>query len=148
MVNKLPPEVNLSLWYFVDKFQGYYKHGLENTKDYRYLSVSHIVLMIVLCVVYACTLNRNYYITASFMVMLAAVMYSFIQPFKQAFSHYSKITTAFFVLLGLQYSLFVVWSRLLVNFNSCILYSVIFIYSISLNLRCGREWSVRNEGLV
>jgi len=158
-VNRLPLGVSISLRYFVDKFQGYYKDGLENTKDYRYLSVTHIVLLIVLCVVYACTLNRSYYIMASFVLMLAGVIYVLIQPFKTAFSHYSKITAAFFVLLGLQYSLLA--ASLSFELNNVnikkvsfgVIFSLalipafyvgfIFLYHVSLNFHCGRKYTTR-----
>ena len=158
-LSKLPQSVNISLHYFIDKFQGYYKNGLNGTRDYRYFSVSHILLMILLYVVYACTLTRDYYSVASGLLMLAGVVYLFVQPYKTAFSHYSKVTSVFFVLLGLQYSFLAVALSFNLNNSSvrkslfvcafllslfpALYISCIFTYWMAMQYNCGRKCMAR-----
>lgn len=89
---------------FVDKFQGFLKNGRDpGTRDYRLFSLFHIVLLALMFAVYGCTLDITYYALGAVVMIISATIYAVVQPYKSAYSHYTKINVAFFLLLALQY---------------------------------------------
>lgn len=89
---------------FVDKFQGFYKNGLDpGTRDCRCFSLFHIILLSLMFALYGYTLNITYYTLGAGVMIIAGFVYAVVQPYKSAYSHYTKINIAFFLLLALQY---------------------------------------------
>lgn len=89
---------------FVDKFQGFFKNGQDpGTRDYRWFSLFHILLLTLMFVIYGFTLNITYYSAGAGMMIIAGLIYGVVQPYKRAYSHYTKINIAFFLLIALQY---------------------------------------------
>lgn len=96
----------IPLRHFVEKFQGYFQNGRDpGTHDYRCFSVFHIFLFLLMFSVYAFTYSVLYYSLGAGVLILAAFIYAVVQPYKSAYSHYTKINVAFLLLLGFQYAM-------------------------------------------
>lgn len=91
---------------FVEKFQGFYKNGQDpGTRDCRWFSLFHILLLILMFTFYGLTLNIAYYSFGSVTMIAVGMIYAIVQPYKRAYSYYNKINIAFFLLLAIQYTL-------------------------------------------
>ena len=91
---------------FVEKFQGFYKNGQDpGTRDCRWFSLFHILLLLLMFAIYGFTLNITYYSLGAVVMIAVALLYVIAQPYKHAYSHYNKVNIAFFLLIALQYAL-------------------------------------------
>ena len=95
-------------WYilhtFVDSFQGWYKDGTEpGTRDYRYFSISYILLRYIGFLLYGITLDGTYFPLGGLIGLLFTLVLVLTQPYKKAVSHYIKTNRAFLILYAMIY---------------------------------------------
>lgn len=65
---------------FVDKFQGFFKNGRDpGTRDCRWFSLFHIVLLSLMFAVYGFTLNITYYSLGAVVMIISAFIYAVVQ---------------------------------------------------------------------
>jgi hypothetical protein len=96
-------------WYilhtFVDSFQGCYKDGMESgTSDHRRFASILFIMPSVFSLLAGLTFNIMYFSFAALVLVIIAILYMIVQPFKKNFSHYTPVTAVFLILLSLWYT--------------------------------------------
>ena len=88
---------------FVDSYQGCYKDGTEpGTIDCRWLSTIVLIIRPILFLIYASTLSITFYVYATIILVIFAILLINFQPFKmKASSRYPLTDIVFYLLLGL-----------------------------------------------
>ena len=90
---------------FVDSFQGCYKDGTEpGTHDCRWFVSMFFFSRFVLSLVGGYTLSSMYYPLATVVLVLFAVLFLLVQPFKQSKSHLTYVNIIFILLLAQWYA--------------------------------------------
>ena len=94
-----------ALHIFMDSFQGCYKDGSEpGTRDCRWFSCVFFFARLFLICIGACTLDSMYYPLATIVLVVIALLFMVIQPFKETKSHLSAVNVFFILLLALTYA--------------------------------------------
>ncbi len=92
------------LHHLVDKFQGFYQNGRDpGTRDYRYFSAYPVILFVLMFSIYGLTQSIIYYPLAAVAMIVSGLIYAIVQPYKHAYSHYTKINIGFFSLIAIQH---------------------------------------------
>ena len=95
-------------WYilhtFMDSFQGCYKDGTEpGTRDCRWFASLFFLSRLFLMCIGAFTLNSNFFAVAAISLVLLALLFIIVEPFKRNVSHFTDINVIFILLLALWY---------------------------------------------
>ena len=96
-------------WYilhtFVDSFQGIYKDGTEpGTRDCRWFASILFVSRLILMLVGGCTLNGTYFPISAVVLVLVAILYMEVQPYKTDMRSFTDINVTFIILLAVWYA--------------------------------------------
>ena len=127
-------------WYilhtFVDTFQGIYKDGTEpGTRDCRWFASILFVFRFILMLVSGCTLNATYFPIAAVVLILVAILYMEVQPYKTDMRSFTDINVTFMVLLALWYAALIgVSQSIMKSPQTFILYGLISVISGTLPL--------------
>ena len=119
-------------WYilhtFVDSFQGIYKDGTEpGTCDCRWFASILFVSRLILMLVGGCTLNATYYPIAAVVLILVAILFIAVQPYK---TDMRRFTVTFVILLALWYAALIGLSQSIMKSpQTFILYGFISVIS-------------------
>ena len=70
---------------FMDAFQGCYKNGTNGTRDCRYFAAVYLFVRVLLYLVYTITLSVFYYLMASAVLMISALLVAVAQPYRTHF---------------------------------------------------------------
>ena len=85
---------------FVDSFQGCYKDGTEpGTLDYRWFSVTMILIRPLFFIIYGLTLSIMYFVNGLIALLILLIAMINIQPFKKITSHYHLFDIIFIFLI-------------------------------------------------
>ena len=88
---------SLTLRTFVEVFQGPFKDGTNNTRDYRYFSGCILLVPLILCLTFSLTHSSMYYPVASVWILIYLTLHLVFQPYKRSLHNY--ITIAMFAAL-------------------------------------------------
>ena len=96
-------------WYilhtFMDSFQGIYKDGTEpGTRDCRWFASILFISRLILMLVGGCTLNGTYFPISAVVLVLVAILYMEVQPYKTDMRSFTDINVTFMILLALWYA--------------------------------------------
>ena len=80
----LPSKWQLLLYTFIDTFQGHYKDGTDGTRDYRFFSAIHLILL-GLIVTFRMSLHINLYATLPALVVciVGSLLFALLRPCKK-----------------------------------------------------------------
>ena len=84
----LPLKCQLILFTFIDTFQGHYKDGTNDTRDYRFFSAIHLILLC-LIVIFRMYLRTNLYATlpAQFICIVGSLLFALFRPCKKKYAN-------------------------------------------------------------
>ena len=88
---------SLTLRTFVEVFQGPFKDGTNNTRDYRYFSGCILFLPLILNLTFSLTQSSMYYPVASIWILIYLTLHLVFRPYKRSLHNY--ITVAMLVAL-------------------------------------------------
>ena len=88
---------SLTLRTFVEVFQGPFKDGTNNTRDYRYFSGCILLVPLILYLTFSLTQSSMYYPVASVWILIYLTLHLVFQPYKRSLHNY--ITIAMLVAL-------------------------------------------------
>ena len=96
-------------WYvlhtFVDSFQGCYKDGTEpGTRDYRWYASAFLIMRYLLIFIAISLFDSTYFPIATMLLVIAAMLFVILQPFKENMSKLTKQHVLFIFLLALSYT--------------------------------------------
>ena len=93
---------------FMDLLQGCYKNGATpHTRDLRWFSAVFLICRFMLFIVLAMTLNAMVYVFGTLVGLVTQALIMLIQPFKNTFSHFAWLNSAFIISLVLTYISFI-----------------------------------------
>ena len=87
---------------FIEIFQGCFKDGTNDTRDYRYFAGLYFILRVVLLLIYALSI-KTYVLTCSIVYTIISLVIAFLQPYKKQF--YNVVDAAMFALTGVIYTI-------------------------------------------
>ena len=88
---------SLTLRTFVDVFQGPFKDGTNNTRDYRYFSGCILLVPLILYLTFSLTQSSVYYPVASVWILIYLTLHLVFRPYKRSLHNY--ITVAMLIAL-------------------------------------------------
>ena len=90
LLNKLKLNSN-SLRTFIEVFQGSFKNGTNNTRDYRSFSGLLLLLEFIVCGVFGLARTNYYYPTASICILIYICTVASLQPYRHASDNYITV---------------------------------------------------------
>ena len=85
---------SLTLRTFVEVFQGPFKDGTNNTRDYRYFSGCILLVPLILNLTFLLTQSSMYYSVASVWILIYLTLHLVFQPYKRSINHNCYISSS------------------------------------------------------
>ena len=87
----LPLKLRLILSTFLDTFQGHYKDGTDGTRDYRFISAVHLIL---LCLIIACRMYlrtvMNFTEPTHIICIVGSLLFAIVRPCKNMYANITQ----------------------------------------------------------
>ena len=83
---------SLTLRTFVEVFQGHFKDGTNNTRDYRYFSGCLLLIPLMVQVIFTVTMSSMYFPVASVWILIYLTLHLVFQPYKHSIHNYITIS--------------------------------------------------------
>ena len=100
-----------ALHIFVDTFQGCYKDGTNESRDYRYFSGLYLLVRLILISLFAVTRGVTYYLTAISVLIGGAMLLAIFQPYKTQFRSYNAVDSVFILTLAMLHVTILILSK-------------------------------------
>ena len=89
---------SLTLRTFVEVFQGHFKDGTNNTRDFRYLSGFLFLVPLMVQLTYTIIQSSMYYPVVSVLILIYLTLHLIFRPYKRSIHNYITITMLMFLL--------------------------------------------------
>ena len=83
---------SLTLRTFVEVFQGHFKDGTNNTRDYRYFSGCILLVLLILNLTFSLTQSSMYYPVASVWILIYLTLHLVFRPYKRSIHNFTTST--------------------------------------------------------